>query len=52
MYGASLIKNKNYWPKVVPGAAIGAYFEDKDVNHCEMLQASIDFLPFQVVFMK
>ena len=33
VYGASLIKKKKYWPKDVPGAAIDAHFEDKDVNH-------------------
>ena len=37
VYGASLIKKKNYWPKGVPGAAIYVHFEDNDVNHCEML---------------
>ena len=52
VYGASLIKNKKYWPKGVPGAAIDAHFEDKDVNHCEMLEASIYGLPFQVMCMK
>ena len=52
VYGTSLIKKKNYWPKGVPGAAIDAYFEDKDVNHCEMLDASIDGFPFQVMCMK
>ena len=52
MYGASLIKKKKYWPKCVPGAAIDEHFEDKDLNHCEMLEASIDGLPFQVVCMK
>ena len=36
---ASLIKKKKYCPKGVPGAAIDAHFEDKDVNHCEMLEA-------------
>ena len=29
VYGASLIKNKNCWPKGVPGDAIGVHFEDK-----------------------
>ena len=53
MYGASLIKKKNYCPKGVPGAAIDTYFEDKDVNHCEMLlESSIDGLPLQVMCMK
>ena len=37
VYEASLIKKEKYWPKGVPGAAIDANFEDKDVNHCEML---------------
>ena len=37
VYGASLIKKKKYWPKGVPGAAIDAHFEYKDVNHCDML---------------
>ena len=37
VYGASLIKKKNYWPKGVPGAAIYVHFEDNDVNHSEML---------------
>ena len=39
VYGASLIKNKKDWPKGVPGAAIDVNFEDKDVNHFEMLEA-------------
>ena len=52
VYGSSLIKNKNYWPKSVPGAVIDAHFEYKGVNHCEMLEASIDGLPFQVMCMK
>ena len=36
-YGESLIKKNNCWPKGLPGAEIDAHFEDKDVNHCEML---------------
>ena len=36
----------------MPGADIDAAFEDKDVNHYEMLEASIDSLPFQVMCMK
>ena len=36
-YGASLIKKGKYWPKGVPGAVIGTYFEDTDMNRCEML---------------
>ena len=28
-YGASLIKKKKYWPKVVPGASIDAHFESR-----------------------
>ena len=52
MYGASLIKNKKYWPKGVHGDAIDDHFEDKDLNHCDMLEASIDGLPFQVMCMK
>ena len=52
VYGASLIKKEKYWPKGVLGAAIGAHFEDKYVNHCDMLEASIDGLPFQVMCMK
>ena len=51
-YRASLIKKKKYQPKGVSGAAIDVHFEDKDVNHCEILEASIDGLPFQVMFMK
>ena len=35
----------------MPGSTIDAHFEDKDVNHCEMLEASIDGFPFQVMFM-
>ena len=50
--GESLIKKQKYCPKGVPGAAIDAHFEDKDVNHCEMLELSIDGLPFQVICMK
>ena len=52
VYGASLIKKKNYWPKGVPGAAIDVHFEDKDVNYGEMLEASTNGLPFQVMCMK
>ena len=52
MYGESLIKKKKYWPKGVPGDAIDAHFEDKDVNHCEMLEASIYGLPLHVMWMK
>ena len=52
VYGESLIKKKNYWPTGVHGAAIDVHFEDKDVNHCEMLEASIDGLPFQVMCME
>ena len=52
VYGASLIKKKHYWPKGMPCAAIDAHFEDKDLNHCEMLEASIDGLSFQVMYMK
>ena len=47
-----MIKKKHDWPKVVPGSAIDAHFEDKDVNHCEMLEASVDGLPFQVMCTK
>ena len=47
-----MIKKKNYCPKGVPGAANDAHFEDKDVNHCDMLYASIYGLPFQVMCMK
>ena len=36
----------------MPGAAIDAYFEDKYVNHYEMLEASIDGLPLQVMCTK
>ena len=36
----------------MPGAAIDAHFEYEDVNHCDMLEASIDGLPFQVMCMK
>ena len=39
VYGVPLIMKKKYWPKGVPGAAIDVHFEDKDVNHCEMLEA-------------
>ena len=39
VYGALLIKKKNYWPKGVPCAATDAHFEDKDVNNCEMPEA-------------
>ena len=46
MYRTSLIKKKKYWPKGMPGASIDAHFEDKDVNHCEMLEASVDDLSF------
>ena len=52
MYRASLIKKKNYWPKGVPSAAIDAHFEDKDMNNCEILEASVDGLTFQVMCMK
>ena len=52
VYGAPLIKKKKYWPKGVPGAAIDAHFEDKDVNHCEILEASVDGLTLQVMYMK
>ena len=52
VYGASFIKKKNYWPKGVPGAAIDAHFEDKDENHCEILETSIDGFPFQIMCMK
>ena len=38
LYGALLIKKKKYWPKGVSGAAIDAHFEEKYVNHCEMLE--------------
>ena len=46
VYGASLIKKKNNLPNGVPGATIDANFEGKDVNHCEMLEASIDGFHF------
>ena len=49
---ASLIKKKNYCPKGVPGASIDAHFEDKDMNHCDMIEALIYGLPFQVICMK
>ena len=52
MYGTSLIRKKKYWPKGVPGAEMYTHFEDKDVNHCEMLEASIYGLHFQVMCMK
>ena len=52
MCGESLIKKKKYWTKDVPGTAIDAHFEDKDVNHCDMLEASIYGLNFQVMCMK
>ena len=52
MYGASLIKKKKYWPKCAPGAVIDAHFEDKDVNHCEILEEPIDGFTFQVIYMK
>ena len=52
VYRASLIKKEKYWPKGVLGVAIGAHFEDKYVNHCDMLEASIDGLTFQVMCMK
>ena len=52
MYGASLIKKKNYWTKGVPGAAIATHFEDKDVNHCEMFEAPVDGLPFKMMCKK
>ena len=52
MYGASLIKKKKYWPKGVTAASIYAHFEDKDVNNCEMIEASIDGLTPQVMCMK
>ena len=34
------------------GAAIDAHFEDKDSNHCEIPEASIDVSSFQVMCMK
>ena len=52
VYGESLIKKKKYWTKGVSGSPIDAHFEDKDVNNCEMLEASIDGLHFQVMCMK
>ena len=52
VYGESLITKKKYWTKGVSGAPIDAHFEDKDVNYCEMLEASIDGLHFQVMCMK
>ena len=52
VYGASLIKKKNYCPKGVSGATIDAHFEDKDMNHCDMLEASIYGLTFQVMCIK
>ena len=52
MYGASLIKKKTYWPKGVHGAMIDAHFEYSNVNHCEILEASIDGLNFQLMCMK
>ena len=52
MYRASLIKKKKYWPKCAPGAVIDAHFEDKDVNHCEILEEPIDGITFQVIYMK
>ena len=36
----------------MPGDAIDAHFADKDVNHCKVLEAKIDGLPFQVMRMK
>ena len=51
-YGASLINKRNYYPKCVHDAAIDTNFEDKDVNYCEILEASIDGLLFQVISMK
>ena len=47
-----MITETKYCPKGVPGATIGAHFEDRGVNHCEMLEASTDGLPFQVMCMK
>ena len=52
VYRASLIKKKKYLAKGVPGAAIDAHFEDKDMNHCEMFETSIDGLDLQVMCMK
>ena len=52
VYRASLIKKKKYCPKGVPGATIDANFEDNDANHCDMLEASIYGLPFQLMCMK
>ena len=52
MCGESLIKEEKYWPKGVPGVVIDAHFEDKDVNHCDILEASIDGLPFQLMCIK
>ena len=47
-----MIKKEKYWPKGVPGAPIDAHFEDKDVNHCDMLEASIDGFHLQLMCMK
>ena len=52
VYVSPLIKKEKYWPKGVLGAEIDANFEYKDVNHCDMLEASIDVLPLKEMCMK
>ena len=42
VYAAVIIKKCKYWPKGVPGDAIGQYFSEKYVTYVDMLEAIIE----------
>ena len=48
VFAGALIKKRRYWPKHVPGDAIDAHFEGKEVGSTDALKGTIDNLPYNI----
>ena len=48
VYGQSLIKKQNYWPKGCPGAHIDSYMEGKPFGFFENLRQNMGGVPFNI----
>ena len=48
VYGQSLIKKRNYWPKGCPGAQIDSYMEGKPLGSVKTLSQDMGVLPFNI----
>jgi hypothetical protein len=48
VYGAALIKKRRYWPRLVPGDQIDAYFKDKGLGVADTLEQDIEGTKFLI----